>query len=124
MNMITGPKAIETIEREFPENRAELHDETWDGLLHLQISVFSRLAQASIDSGDRTIFKKVCDLFLEFFQNGEDALINALNVSFLEHLSFEDSNQIRSWAYHQMPNTMRMAYDAMEEYNRRLHGGR
>lgn len=121
MKMITGPEAISKIEREFPELREELHDETWDGLLHLQISVFSRLAQSVIDAGNRASFHKICELFLLLFNEGDADLINALNVSFLEHLNLKDGKIKRAWALREMPNKMRIAFEEMAEYNQRLH---
>ena len=124
MNKISGSEAVRKIESEFPELTSELHDETWEGMLHLQISVFSQLAQHTIDEGDRLSFKRICELFLELFRNGSDELVNALNVSFLEHLNFEDAKKLRLWAYEQMPSEMRRAYEEMEEYNRQLHGNR
>ncbi len=124
MKSITGVEAVQRIEREFPTLSSELHDEIWDGLLHLQISVFSRFAQAAIDAGDRLLFKRICGLFLELFKNGSAELVNALNVSFLEHLNFDDGKELRHWAYDSMPEGMRVAYEEMEDYNRQLHKNR
>ncbi len=118
--MISESQAIRQIEDAFPEITEELHDETWDGLIHLQVSVFSRLVQAAIDSYDEQTFEKACHLFLQLFEEGEPTLVNALNVSFLEHLSFTDGKINRSWAYKQMPNKMQLAFDAMEEYNNKI----
>ena len=122
--MIAHIDAIRRIEDEFPQIAEELHDEINEGLLHLQISEFSHLAQSFIDSEDKQNFERVCKLFLELFNNGESNLINALNVSFLEHLNFEDEKKQRSWAYNEMPIKMRVAFDEMEEYNKQLHGNR
>jgi len=119
--MISGEEAVSKIESEFPELAEELHDE--DGLLHLQVAVFSRLAQQAIDDGDKTKFAKVCELFKFLFLNGSPELINALNVSFLEHLNVTDGKKKRAWAYVAMPPLMKKAFEEMAEYNRRLHGG-
>ena len=122
--MIAHIDAIRRIEDEFPQIAEELHDGINEGLLHLQISEFSHLAQSFIDSEDKQNFERVCKLFLELFNNGESNLINALNVSFLEHLNFKDGKKQRSWAYNEMPIKMRVAFDEMEEYNKQLHGNR
>jgi hypothetical protein len=119
--MITPIQAVDRIEREFPEIRDELRDEDWDGLIHLQVSVFGRRLQAAIDDRDHMTFQRACTLFLELFENGDPSLVNALNVSFLEHLDFYDGKRKRQWAYLEMPPKMRSAFDAMVEYNRRLH---
>ncbi len=119
--MIKSKEAIEKIEKEFPELSDELHDEINDGLLHLQISEFSHLTQKAIDNGNEIIFKKVCSMFCELFTAGEPELVNALNVSFLEHLNFKNGKKNRNWAYKAMPQLMRIAFDEMEKYNEKLH---
>ena len=121
-DMTNGETAIQRIESQFPEIRDELHDETWEGLLHLQISVFARLTQRAIDDGDRARFKKACDLFADLFTQADPELVNALNVSYLEHLEFNDDGTQRRWAYDAMPDVMRKAHDSMDEYNKHTHG--
>ena len=120
--VISGSEAIRRIETEFPELTISLHDEIVEGLLHLQIAEFSRLAQKTIDEGDRTRFKTICEIFRVLFLNGAPELVNALNVSFLEHLNFSDGKSKRAWAYQAMPELMRKAFDDMAEYNRKIHG--
>src|SRR5262245_58782334 len=122
--MITKPQALDRIEHEFPEIANELRDPDWDALIHLQVAVFSRLVQSVIDKGDKSTFQRECRLFLELFDNGEPDLVNTLNVSFLEHLNFQDGKVKRHWAYFQMPAKMRTAFDEMAEYNRRIMGAR
>ena len=102
---------------------AELHDETWDGLVHLQIAAFARWAQAVIDAGDEGVWKRITEVFMDLWRDCTPDVINALNVSFLEHLDFTDDNKRRSWAYASMPPEMRKAWNEMEAYNRKLHGG-
>lgn len=121
--MITGDDALKRIECEFPAIAGELHEETIEGLLHCQIGQFSRFAQATIDKQDRDSFRRICDLFVELFDDAEPQLENALNVSFLEHLDFSDRDISRSWGYRFMPTTMRQAFDEMADYSRKIHGG-
>jgi glutathione S-transferase len=121
--MITGDQAINKIVIEFPEIAGELHEETIDGLLHCQMAEFSRFAQMKIDRQDRESFRRICDLFVELFNDAEPRLENALNVSFLEHLDFADADVSRSWGYRLMPVKMRQAFDEMAAYNERIHGG-
>lgn len=120
--MITGDEAVRRIQTEFPELTDSLHNEIVEGLLHLQIAEFSRLAQRRIDDGNRPGFKRVCELFRVLFLNGAPDLVNALNVSFLEHLNFANGKSNRAWAYQAMPELMRKAFDDMAEYNRKIHG--
>jgi len=111
------------IESKFPDLAEELHDETWDGLLHLQIGVFSHWAQDSINTGDQESWKQITEVFMDLWRDCTPEVVNALNVSFLEHLNFTDGKRQRSWAYASMPKAMRKAWDEMEAYNRKLHGG-
>ena len=80
-------------------------------------------AQRVIDESDRETWRQVTEVFLDLWRDCTPDVQNALNVSFLEHLNFVDGKKARSWAYQVMPATMRHAWDEMEEYNRRLHGG-
>jgi hypothetical protein len=113
---------IKLIESRFPNLADDLHDEIIDGLLHLQMAVFSRLAQDAIDSEDVTSWEKITKVFMCIWQDCTPDVENALNVSFLEHLNFKDGKRKRAWAYDKMSLTMRKAFDEMESYNKKLHG--
>ena len=121
--MYESQTTIEFIETRFPSLSEELHDETWDGLLHLQVAVFSRLAQNVVDDGNRDAWRLVTQTFLDLWHDCTPEVKNALNVSFLEHLNFSDGKKDRSWAYQKMPQVMRRAWDEMEAYNQNIHGG-
>ncbi len=114
---------IEYIEMQFPHLQDELHDETWDGLLHPQIAAFSRWAQSIVDIADRNAWSEITKVFMVIWSDCSPEVENALNVSFLEHLHFADGKVSRSWAYKEMPHAMRQAWNEMEEYNRKIHGG-
>jgi hypothetical protein len=115
--------SIEYIGAKFPELVEELHDDPREGLLHVQMGVFFHRAQDSIDAGDREAWKRITEGFMNLWRDCTPDVINALNVSFLEHLDFTDDKKPRSWAYKAMPQEMREAWDEMEAYNRKLHGG-
>lgn len=121
--MYNNITSIQYIESKFPDLSEELRDEIYEGLLHLQIAVFSRLAQRAVDEGDNSLWKEVNSVFLEIWRNCSSDVINALNVSFLEHIHFKDGKKNRSWAYKAMHPIMRKAWDEMEEYNVKIHGG-
>ncbi len=121
--MYDNKTSIEYIESQFPELSEELHDEIIEGLLHPQMGVFSRLAQNAIDSKNESGWKKVTHVFIEIWRSCSPDVTNALNVSFLEHLKFADGKKVRSWAYKAMPVVMRDAWNEMDEYNRKIHGG-
>ncbi len=116
--------AIEHLESTFPHLASEMHDEINDGLLHLQMAVFARWAQEVISTEDSNTWGQVTKAFLTIWRDCDPDVNNALNVSFLEHLTFSDGKRKRrSWAYDSMPPQMQKAWDDMEEYNRKLHGG-
>ena len=121
--MYTHQGAIQLIEQMFPSLTDELHDEIIEGLLHPQMGEFSRLAQAVIDDGDKEGWSQVTATFMELWRNCDDAVKNALNVSFLEHLNFKDGKAQRQWAFNAMHPVMRRAWEEMEAYNQGLHGG-
>ncbi len=119
----TDAQAIKLIEKAFPALIDDLHGEIVEDLLHPQIGEFSRLAQAVVDDGDKHGWAKVTATFMELWLNSDPSVINALNVSFLEHLNFKDGDAQRSWALDAMPLPMRRAWQEMDVYNRKLHGG-
>ncbi len=115
--------AIRFIESRFPDLADDLHDKIADGLLHIQIGAFSKLAHYAIDSGDEVSWDQITDTFMRLWENCTPDVENALNVSFLEQLNFDNAKITRSWAYDKMPDVMRKAFDEMEAYNTRIHGG-
>ena len=115
--------SIEYIAAKFPHLLEELHDGTWEGLLHVQMGVFSRWAQESIDAGDKEAWKRITEVFMDLWRDCTPDVKNALNVSFLEHLNFTNAKERGSWAYTAMPQEMRKAWDEVEAYNRKLRGG-
>ena len=121
--MYNSTASIEHIESRFPAISDDLHEEGIGGLLHTQMSIFSRMAQDAIDCKDEKLWHEVTATFLQIWGNCTPEVTNALNVSFLEHLLFTDGKKVRSWAYRDMPTTMQRAWDDMDEYNRNLHGG-
>ncbi len=118
----THEQAVELIEKVFPVLAEDLHDEVIEGLLHPQIGEFSRLAQAAVDEGNKEDWALITATFMDLWLNSDAAVKNALNVSFLEHLNFNDGKVRRNWAFNAMPPPMRRAWTEMDAYNRRLHG--
>ena len=121
--MYDNSTTVEYIESRFPAISKDLHDGVIDGLLHPQMGEFSHMAQDAIDRLDEDLWREVTDVFLVLWRDCTPEVTNALNVSFLEHLQFNDGKKTRSWAYKVMPQPMRKAWNDMYEYNRKLHGG-
>lgn len=89
----------------FPDVRERVNGR--HGLLHLEMSVFSDVVQAAIDSGDAVSVSKAFDLAKRHFLQGSPALRNAIAVSFLEHLHFEDGRARRKWAWDLLPASLK-----------------
>jgi len=123
MLMFDADSSVAKIEAAFPVLSSALHDEVSDGLLHVQMGVFSHLAQSAIDDAEIELWDKITSVFIQIYANCSDDVQNAFNVSFLEHLNFIDGKQHRSWAFNAMPPAMKVAWKQMDAYNRRLHGG-
>jgi hypothetical protein len=120
--MYTQAETIQLIEQRFPSLSVDLHHETNEGLLHCQIGEFSRFAQDAIDARNEESWSQVISVFMELWSDCDDEVRNALNVSFLEHLRFEDKEIQRQWAFISMPKIMRDAWEEMDAYLRKLHG--
>jgi len=121
--MYDAKSSIAEIETEFPDLSGELHDEIADGLLHVQMGVFSHLAQAAIDDSNVDLWDRITSVFVRLYTDCSPDVENALNVSFLEHLHFTDGKRNRSWADKAMPAIMKRAWQQMDAYNRSTHGG-
>jgi hypothetical protein len=122
IRMYDAISVIQYLETQFPLLSIDLHDDVVDGLLHLQIGVFSRHAQTVIDEARRDEWNDITAAFVKIYTDCSPNIANAMNVSFLEHLNFADGRTCRAWAYDAMPPGMKDAWDKMEAYNRRLHG--
>jgi hypothetical protein len=114
--MIDSAHLVETLELAFPGIRAELHDETWDGLLHLQVAVFARYTQEQIDAHDVTELRRCFELARQFMLHGDPAVDNAMHVSYLEHLNFSDQRTERAWALKEMPEPLSSGYKLLNSY--------
>jgi hypothetical protein len=71
---------------EFPALTPEVHKS--DGLLHVQMHVFTRHTQVAIDSGDMQALDRCFALAHRGFRDADSDLKNAFYVSYLEHLDF------------------------------------
>lgn len=99
-----------------PELRAEVEDQ--DGLLHMEMHVFARFTQAAIDRGDWATLKRCVHLATDLWTRAAPTLRNALNVSFLEHLSFTGSNGEAAWQ--RLTRELQTGWREMRTYNEAL----
>lgn len=102
---------LRALKATFPQVRDAVN--SWGGLLHLEVAEFSHLVQTAIDSGDRPTVLKAFQLAADHFVRGRPALQNALAVSFLEHLDFEDGRVERRWAWELMPLVLQEIYRSL-----------
>ncbi len=94
-----GCEFVAELSREFPDIAEELDDETCQDLLYVQTGVFARYTQTAIDHGDRGLTARCFLAADRAAAGGDDAVRNAIGVSFLEHLNFQDGKVRREWAF-------------------------
>lgn len=103
----------------FPELRGELNRQY--GLLHLEMHVFCDFVQRLIEKGEEHRVIQAFQFAERMLRDGNSDLVNALTVSFLEHLNFEDGKVQRAWAHKLMPQSLAQQHAAIVEYNRAHH---
>ena len=81
---------------EFPELVDEIAEDA--GLLHLQMAAFARLMERAEDAGDWGTYERGVRLAHALWARPDPALLNALNVSFLEHLDFDGPSGPAAWS--------------------------
>jgi len=101
---------------QFPELLEEF-DENPD-LLHLQMHAFQRLAERAQREGDWTTYGRCMRLAHELWRRPDYDLVNALNVSFLEHLEFRGVQGEVAWTY--LTPELQDGWRAMQAYMAQL----
>ena len=94
---------MSALRADFPELTDELNDEVWRGLLHLETACLTRFVQSAIDRGDRRDVARCFEFARRWWMAGDGVVQNALGVSFIEHLDFNDGKVLRSWAFDLLP---------------------
>ena len=94
------------LKRKVPELRDDLNEEK--GQLHFEVDVMRKRAQLARKSGEADILSALFDIALRGYENGTSALKNAIDVSFVEPLNFENTkNHSYEWAWKAMPERLR-----------------
>ena len=101
---------------QFPQLKAELDDDL--DLLHIQMGAFARHTEVAIANADWSLLQRCFALAEELWRNPDPALLNALNVSYLEHLIFDGPNGKQAWTH--MPFSLRRGWQEMQRYLERL----
>ena len=101
---------------EFPTLRDEFDDA--DDLLHLQMHAFTRLMQQAKAAADWATYRRGVRVAAEVWSRPDEDLLNALNVSFLEHLDFEGPRGPEAWKC--LTSELQTGWKAMKAYNDRV----
>ncbi len=115
MNKTHRSVFLKDVKEAFPELRTELNSQY--GLLHCEMHTFHDYVQSLIAKEDKTKLIKAFMLLEHHFKNGNDKLVNAIGVSFLEHLDLGIAKGEPSWAYQYLPNSLREPYEQLRRYH-------
>lgn len=107
---------VKELLKQFPSIEAELTDDTWTGLLHLEIACFARYTQFQIDNNNKDELRRCFQAAHKFLHDGDKEVRNAIYVSYLEHLDFKDGKKPRSWAMREMSSLLRTGYEDIMKY--------
>jgi hypothetical protein len=118
MNKLDRSMLLKELKTAFPQLRSDLNQE--HRLLHLETDVLTRFVETSIDTGDKDNLVTALQIADKFLRNGNGKVVNALTVSFLEHLNFEDGKVPRQWAWEYMTAALKEEYQAIMKYNDEL----
>jgi hypothetical protein len=103
----------------FPQFREEL-DYWEDDLPHLQMAEFLNFTQEAIEARSFDVVRKSFEIATTALKSGDGALLNAIYVSFLEHLDFR--SDAGKEALLLMPAELKKGrYDVLD-YDERLLG--
>lgn len=106
---------IKDVKEAFPELVKDINSEY--GLLHLEMHVLHEFVQQQIDNENIENVKKAFQIIERHYKNGNGALVNAIIVSFLEHLDLGASKGKDSWALKLLPQSLRSPYDEFRQYH-------
>ena len=96
----------------FPELRDEF-DENPE-LYHVQIGDFARFTMQAKSAGDWDRYSGCIEIANELWKKPDDYLLNALNVSYLEHLEFDGPNGAKAWDL--LPAPLKQGWQNMQDY--------
>ena len=99
----------------FPDIAASV-DECSLGLLHLEMGIFASATQQAISAEDVATVQCHFEFVDELLQNAGSDLVNAINVSYLEHLSFDGRHGKRISARELLSLRLQKALSGLETY--------
>ena len=105
----------------FPEVAGAI-DDCSRGLLHLEMATLARATQAAIDRQDRDTVRRHFLFVDEVFRQAAPDVENAVNVSYLENIRFEDDRVGPTTARELLTPRLRQTLTELEKYLARLFG--
>jgi len=115
MNKTHRSILLHDIKKAFPELRKDLNEE--HGLLHCEMHRFCDFVQSLIANDEKDKLIKAFQIIEYHFMNGNEALVNAIAVSFLEHLDLGLTKDTPSWANQYLPQSLRQFYKESRKYH-------
>jgi hypothetical protein len=116
---------IRTLTGRFPEIAARI-DPTARGLLHCEMGYFAKATQDAMERGDEMAVRAHFEYAGELLRHAGPALLNAVQVSYLEYLNFDKEypNKLRPRPL--LPPLLGQSLTELEEHLRMLdeHGPR
>ena len=82
---------------EFPSIEPELSDDGIAGLIHLEVAELARFVQAAKGRADWATWGHAMGFVERLLSEADQALDNALYVSFLEHIDFDGPRGEEAW---------------------------
>jgi len=92
--------------------------EEWESLLHLQVSEFRQFTQNAIEAHSIGVVSSCFQIATAALREGDDALKNAIYVSYLEELDFR--SDAAKEVQQLMPDELKKGLNDILEYNERL----
>ncbi len=98
---------IKAVTSLFPEVVASI-DEFEDGLLHLEVAAFRQCVENAIDNGRMWDVERYCRFIADQYANADDALENAIGISFIEDFALGEITDLgREAVRERMPKILR-----------------
>ena len=120
MSAIDHEQFICELYQRFPAVRDEIDPEIEGGLLHLEVSAFTRLTLQAIEATNRDAVTRCFQFAERLLVHGDNAVKNAVYVSYLENLEFAEESQL--WAADLMPRALLRAWFEIQEYMDKISG--
>lgn len=106
---------ISAIQSQLPEVAASWNGID-EGLLHLEVAAYRQCVECAIDEGRMWDVERYCRFLADSLANADDALENAISISFIEDFALGQITDQRRQAVHErMPNSIRSKIVAIDD---------